>query len=358
MRSYEDDYRNGLAHYERDELAPAAAAFERVLASVPNHVQARFKLGNVRKGQSNWEAAEFHYIEVLRREAGHAETLNNLGTVYDVRGRHSEAEACYCKAIACKPTLSEPYTNLGRLLQAQGRSSEAAEVYRRAIAQGLTSGLFEHLLDAVSGAWSAKAPPGYVRGTFDGFADQFDQHLIEELEYRVPEQLVALAREHFREHRPNTLDLGCGTGLVGAALAGNSASLVGVDLSSRMLEAAHRRGCYDELHCAEIEAWLAHAQRESFDLVIAADVLIYIGDLAALFGGVARILRAAGGFAFSVESCDDTAWRLLASGRYAHSAAYLDRLAAEQGFVVAQRVPSVIRRGSQGELLLLGKRSI
>jgi predicted TPR repeat methyltransferase len=358
MRSFEDDYLDGLSHYERDELAPAAAAFERVLACFPNHVQARFKLANIRKEQSEWKAAEYHYMEVLRRESEHAETLNNLGAVYDICARHAEAEASYRKAIECKPTLSESYANLGRLLQSQGRDSEAADLYRSALAQGLASGLFEHLLNAASGASSAKAPSGYVSETFDGFADHFDDQLVHTLEYRVPEQLVALAREHFAEHRPNTLDLGCGTGLVGAALARNFESLVGVDLSSRMLEAARRRGCYDELHCAEIEAWLAQAQREKFDLVIAADVFIYFGDLAALFGKVARVLRASGGFAFSVESCNDTNWRLLTNGRYAQSAAYIDRLAAEHGYVLQQRVPTIIRRGAPGELVLLVKKPL
>ena len=145
-----------LGSYERDELVAAAAGFEQVLAADPAHVEARYKLANVRKEQGDLTAAESHYLDVLRRAPDYAEALNNLGAVHEMSGRPSEAEARYRESIAQRVDLAPPYANLGRLLQSQQRHDEAAALYRRALERGLDQALFRHLLDAVSGASIAR----------------------------------------------------------------------------------------------------------------------------------------------------------------------------------------------------------
>jgi predicted TPR repeat methyltransferase len=120
-----------------------------------------------------------------------------------------------------------------------------------------------------------------------------------------------------------------------------------------MIEAARRRGLYHDLHAADVERWLAGAPAAQFDLILAADVFIYIGALETVFAEVAKVLRAEGVFAFSVESCAQGDWRLLSSGRYAQSPAYLARLAERHQWRIAQRVAVEIRRGVPGELYVL-----
>ena len=346
-------YTEALALYEQSELASAALLFERLLAVSPGHVEARYKLGNVRKEQGDWDAATGHYREVLRLDPGHAEAINNLGAVYQVQGLLADAERCYRQAMAHKPELTQPYANLGRLLQAQERNPEASAIYARALQLGLEPDLFGHLQAAVSGATSERAPQAYVRETFDAFAGDFDRHLVDDLEYRVPWQLAALLRARLGEARLDVLDLGCGTGQAGDALGSLARSLVGVDLSSQMLEVARRKGRYSRLHEADISDWLATEKARSFDLVVAADVFIYLGDLEPVFAGVTRCLRSGGLVAFSVESCAGENYRLLTSGRYAQSARYLQRLAARHGLVVLDQAQTMIRLGVAGELYLL-----
>jgi len=113
------------------------------------------------------------------------------------------------------------------------------------------------------------------------------------------------------------------------------AALTGVDLSARMLEKARALGVYDRLAHADIVEFLA-ASPDRFDLVLAADVFIYVGDLARVFALLERAM-ARGVFCFSVEALDDDAAdvRLLPSLRYAHSRPYLVRLATQHGFEVA-----------------------
>jgi predicted TPR repeat methyltransferase len=354
--------------YDREDPA-AALALEAVLAADPDHVAARYKLANLQKEAGDLDLALANYARVLQRSPGHAEALNNLGAVRQARGELAAAEACYRESIEHAPLLVAPALNLARLLQELGRSEEAARVCAAAEARGLDAGLFGHLRSALGGGaaqeqpagslrpTAGRAPDSYVRETFDAFAAGFEQRLVDELEYRVPQMLAALVIRADRAPPVEVLDLGCGTGLVADALAGlvenSTMRLTGVDLSSRMLDEARRKGRYAALHEGDVTGWLVAAPAASFDLVMAADVFIYIGELDAVFAAVARTLRPGGRFAFSVETCADGDWQLRSSGRYAQSDTYIRSLARSAGLAIDARKAVMVRRGVEGALFVL-----
>ena len=211
--------------------------------------------------------------------------------------------------------------------------------------------------------------PAYIRALFDGYAPRFERHLVEGLGYVGP----ALLRDALPAHArfAHALDLGCGTGLAGAAVRGHAGHLTGVDLSPGMLALARAKGCYDRLVEADIVAFLAAEPPNSADLCLAADVLIYVADLAPALAGIARVLRPGGLAALTVQSpADPDGGRralggasLSQDGRYAHTdaevaaavdGAGLDTLTlrpatvrSERGRPVPGRV-AVLRRGKPG----------
>lgn len=347
-----DLYAAACAFYDREQPAQAVPLFEQVLAEQPGHIEARYKLANSYKELQRNDAAAAQYRALLARDPRHGEALNNVGALYQAQGLFDTAENCYRQAIAYRPGLAPPYVNLGRILQGQGQHEAAAQVYRRALEQGLDAGLFGHLLAALSGAGAPRAPQAYVRETFDAFAPGFEQRVVGELGYRVPELLAALVLPGLPPEAQG-LDLGCGTGLAGAALRGRLAALTGVDLSARMLELAAAKGCYTALHEAELSNWLSGAPAAAFDLVLAADVFIYIGDLEDTFAGVARVLRPGGQFAFSIELCEGQDYRLQETGRYAQSPAYVAALAGRHGLALRHTQPWEVREGMPGRLFVL-----
>jgi predicted TPR repeat methyltransferase len=129
------------------------------------------------------------------------------------------------------------------------------------------------------------------------------------------------------------LDLGCGTGLAGAALRGDVDRLAGVDLSCAMLEEASRKGIYDRLDQGELIAYLAaeSAAQTLHDLVVAADVLVYLPDLAPVAAAVARVLVPGGLFAFTVETYGGEGALLRSTLRYAHGLAHVRSAIADAG---------------------------
>jgi predicted TPR repeat methyltransferase len=355
------DFAAGVQLLDAGDFARAESALRGALALRPGDAQAHYKLANACKEQTKLAEAERHYRAALALDPGHAEAHNNLGAALQLMQRAEEAAASYRSAIVAKPGLSQPYLNLGRLLQQLGRPAEAEACYAAALARGLDAEVFRHLLDAAQGASTAQAPPAYVRATFDGFAQQFDRHLTDTLDYQLPEMLGRMLRALSPPAQLDILDLGCGTGLCGEQLRGLARRMAGVDLAPKMLELARGRGCYSELALAEAGQYLSAQAQASFDLVVAADVLIYIGDISRLLRETARVLRAGGWFAFSIEqpsqACES--YRLEPSGRYAHALAYVRGLALGSGLEERScRDVAIRKHGAQalpGQLLLLQK---
>ncbi|SON58343.1 Malonyl-CoA O-methyltransferase BioC [Hartmannibacter diazotrophicus] len=187
------------------------------------------------------------------------------------------------------------------------------------------------------------APPAYVRALFDDYADRFEASLVEALQYRAP-KLIGAAIERVRHGKifAHALDLGCGTGLMAEALSERVGHMEGVDLSPDMVAAARAKGLYAALREGDVVDDLSRAG-EAYDLVTAADVFVYMGDLAAVFAAVSGRLVPGGLFAFSVELSEGEDWVLRPSLRYAHAPEYLGRLALAHGFLIRSMEPADLR---------------
>jgi len=178
----------------------------------------------------------------------------------------------------------------------------------------------------------------YVRRLFDQYADRYDSALTEHLNYRGPEIICAAVETVMRAAgRPMTfksmLDLGCGTGLCGAAFRPMVDRLVGVDLSPAMIAKAAAKDLYDRLVTGELTDFLAAeiAAGRTYHLVVTADVFVYVNDLAPIVGHISRILAPDGVLAVTVETyCGDGA-KLLPTLRYAHGEAYVCTVLGEAG---------------------------
>jgi predicted TPR repeat methyltransferase len=193
-----------------------------------------------------------------------------------------------------------------------------------------------HLI-RLGAAPAAAMPSGYVRALFDGYAASFDRALTEGLGYRAPELLLrAVQAASPRMKFGSALDLGCGTGLGGAAFRPFCDWLVGVDISPAMLAQARTKGLYDRLVESDVLALLdgEAAAKAHYHLVLAADVFTYLDGLAPVLKAAAAVLAPSGAIAFSVETHDGEDVILRDTLRYAHGAAHVRTALAAAGFTV------------------------
>jgi predicted TPR repeat methyltransferase len=189
-----------------------------------------------------------------------------------------------------------------------------------------------------------RSDPGYVRHLFDQFSADYDTRMIGQLSYAAPQILLDLASMVMPgREQLSILDLGCGTGLAGAAFKPLSRRLDGVDLSPAMIEKAKLRHIYDSLAVTDLQTALC-TPGPDYDLILAADTLVYLGDLKTVFDAAPARLHSDGYFLFTVESAEGSGFELGPKRRWRHSEAYLRGLAQDVGLAVAGLVAAAPRR--------------
>ena len=265
----------------------------------------------------------------LPRTSGHplADRRFAYAMDYKAGGDIAAAAELAAQALELAPDWAAGWTALGELHEANTDKAAAIDAYRRGLAldPADTAGAGARLARLGERSAGGAVSHAHIAALFDDYAPRFEKSLLEGLHYRGP----ALLREALAACRSplafgHALDLGCGTGLAAEALAANCASMDGVDLSGAMLAEAGRKGLYRNLVQDDIEAFLQSIPTGTIDLLLAADVFVYIGDLAAIFRQAARALAPGGLFAFTVQRHDGEVPFVLGEDlRYAHGAGAL-----------------------------------
>ena len=256
------------------------------------------------------------------------------------------------QVIERAPDWSAAWFRLGEVEARRGLNEAAADAFARALALDPNDelGAALHLARLGAAAPPKVAPEAYVRSLFDQYARSFDAHLVDTLSYRGPDLLLAAVKSLGERQFAHAIDLGCGTGLGGAAFHASAERLTGVDLSPSMVAAARAKGLYERLTVATIEAFLAAEPPASADLLIAADVLCYVGDLAPILKAARHVLAEGGYFAMTLQKGDE-AFALAADLRFAHSPAYLRESAVAQGFCVLFLEEAQLRRDAGADVV-------
>jgi predicted TPR repeat methyltransferase len=216
-----------------------------------------------------------------------------------------------------------------------------------------------------------RCPEEYIVSLYSSFASKFDNLLVNKLKYETPtklrkvvDQVVARYGQN-REKDKDLLDipkdnikigadLGCGTGLSGLAFQDYVNELYGIDLSPQMIDKASARKCYKQLFVGDLENIFKVLDIQQYDLIIACDVFVYIGELRCIFESVYKKLcpKKKGLFAFSTECLEESLstnpYLLHKCARFSHKRSYIEMLAKEVGFNIELLEKSVIRQ-NQGK---------
>lgn len=344
----------------KGKFGAAIRHFKKTLFLQPNHTEALHNLGSIYLKQKNPVVALKYFLH-LSQLVHDFDTEYNLGVIYMDLRRDEEAIVYFNRALTIQSQNISTYLNLGAVYLRQRDYAMAAKHYQAALALQPDNDETKYILDAINQtAKSNAAPAGYVKNLFDQYASNFEQHL-ELLEYRVPKLLYAAISEIVGEEKNslNILDLGCGTGLAGKEFRGLAKRLIGIDLSEKMLEIARAKKIYDELDVMSMTEALK--KYHNLDLILAADSLVYLGDLDDLFAAGHQALATNGLFAFTVETTDEYPYILQRSARFAHSIKYIEALTVKNNFVVIRNDKVMLRKQQQifieGRLLILVKKN-
>ena len=272
-----------------------------------------------------------------------------------------------------KDALAEAYNN-ALTLEKEGRFDEAAEAYKQVLSLDPDdhAGASVRMAAMARGPVPQKAPVAYVATLFDQHAAAFEKILVDDLGYAVP----MMVRDMIINHQPERqfarmLDLGCGTGLTGIAMKGKADEMIGVDISTGMLDEAYDKEVYNDLYAGDVVEFLRDIEDDGtdddaagWDLIVSTDVLPYLGDLSEKFHHVGRCLDAGGLFAFSSETLPEDAfdgadYKVGVKQRFAHSERYIRDLLADNQLDVKHFQAIVVRMDEgnpiYGHLVLVEK---
>ena len=268
-------------------------------------------------------------------------------------GEHEAAVELMEQALELVPDWPAGLVTFADYAEKAGLAEKAVPALRRLLDLDPEDLFGAQLKLAVLGAEDVpdQPPSRYVEALFDDYAERFDTALVEKLDYSVPAKLARLIVDHGDRHFELAVDLGCGTGLFGAEIRDRVTRLEGFDLSVNMLAKAEEKGLYDFLAKADLSLDAADSglfddglAEGRCDLVSAADVLMYLGDLANAFALAGRLAKPGALFAFSVEDAGEGDGFLLApSLRYAHTEQHVRQRLAENGFAVLILTRTTIR---------------
>lgn len=338
----------------------ALASLMAVLEISPDHVRARYLCGKLLCDEKLFEEADLqfklavplseetltHIIKLfldqnqfalakkyaemlLEKNQNDIDLLYNLGVIETRLNQYLSAAHYYQMALKINPNHFPALNNLAVIYLEQQNISAAKYFFERALSLQPDDVSIQYILSSIEGRQIfEQTPAAHVKNLFDHYAEHFEKHLIQDLMYKTHEYLFELFSVSESSRPLRILDLGCGTGLCGRLFKPLSSYLVGVDLSKSMLAEAREKKCYDVLIEQEMTAYLMDKKNE-FDLIIAADVLPYFGNLETLFLLCEKALTRGGHFLFSTEMMECGNYRLQKTGRFSHSLEYINRLASE-----------------------------
>ncbi|MFN0005802.1 MAG: tetratricopeptide repeat protein [Burkholderiaceae bacterium] len=343
--NYVEAYFNrAILFQETSELEAAVLDYKKAIVLRADYSQAHFNLGCVLILQNKLNEALVYFGKVIEIDKTHAEAHLNCGNIFKEFKLFSKALSSYSKAIELKQDYAEAYGNRGSIHHEEGEFEKAIKDYKKALSMNpmLTKITFS-LSSLGVGPTPNVMPTQPLIELFDNYANKFDDHLIGLLGYQAPQILMNQLKRYQNYKIKQMLDLGCGTGLCGESFGSHAQVITGVDISKKMLEQAKAKGIYSKLICADIVDFLNNTT-EQYDLVVSADVFIYMGELEQIFKDIASKLKINGLFSFTIENSQSPTFELKTTQRYGHSLPYILQLASLNGFSVLEIKDVQLRR--------------
>jgi predicted TPR repeat methyltransferase len=342
----------GLAVQEKGKLEEAIKFYHKAIALKANNAEAHYNMGNAFNEKIELAAAKDCYIKALYIKPDFAEAHHNLGNTLREQGNLAAAIESYAKVLTIKPDFAQAYRSMGNAYQAQGNLDTAIDYYTKALEIKPDFYEVSHFLSALTGKTTSSPPKKYVEDLFDRYAKNFENSLVKKLEYKIPKIISNLVvSKHGKGSMGAVLDMGCGTGLLGAELRKDCTRLTGIDLSKKMLAQARKREIYDSLSHTEIVQYLSDKELD-FDYFVSTDVFIYVGDLSEVFRLIKCRNKRSGKLVFSTEHTEVDDFQLEQTGRYSHSESYIKSLCSRFDYSMVHFSKAQLRK--EKEQFLVG----
>jgi predicted TPR repeat methyltransferase len=378
-----------------------AAIFEyqQVVYGDHGHICALYNIAKSYQGLNKFNKAIKFYQAILELDSNNASIFNNLGICFRAINKIDKAYACFLEALDKDKDNATAYNNLGEICVLENKFSLAVKFFRKAIKHSIkykSAWLnlamvyrliydFENAIKCynkisfyypqdpeiqyfiwVCGSKNKtskilSAPLEYIKKLYDLCSHNYTRYISKQQKYKVPQIFKQILKEHKIMQVNRALDIGCGTGLVAAELKSTVRflQLVGVDVSHNMLDIAKKSYLYTDLYLDNVDNYLLKKTKK-YDLILAADVLVFQGCLKNTFKQIANCMHDKSKFLVSLEMSTSQSYAVKHTGRFGHSLDYINRITAENNLKITKYVIIIVRQEAgipiPGYCLLLEKK--
>lgn len=333
----------GLALLDYGLTDKAIEHLRTTILTDPEHKEAYHNLGAIFIERGQLQAALKYYLRLAQIEAGF-DCYYNLGVIYMYQDHHDDAIQYFQQALEMEPGNTAILNNLGAIYIKKGQHEKAAPYYEQVLQQQPDNSEASHLLRAIKQDSTPEfTPTTYTKNLFNQYAPYYDQHLKTYLHYKAPQQVFDAVNEQMNDPDPKwrVLDIGCGTGLSGEPFRKPAKELIGVDIAPKMIEIAQDKELYDQLYCGDLTHIMSDLYH--FDVILAVDVVSYIGEIDRFLQTVHKALGPDGLLAFTTEKSLHYPYRLTRHARFAHHKDYIEKLINQNGLQLDRRDNIVLR---------------
>ena len=339
----------GKKYSNLGQLDAAISCFEKALFIKPNYVEAHYNLGSANHKLGQLDLAVRSYKKVVEIEPEFALLHKNriLSVIYFFsKGLLPDAINALEVLIKESPNDALLFNMTGGCYASQGKTDLAIKFYEKALILKPDYAIPKHMLNSLLGRTSKGPPKEYVKNLFDDYAERFNESLLNQLQYKLPfliKEIILKLDSNITKFE-KVIDLGCGTGLSGKGLRDISNNLTGIDISENMVTKARELSIYDNLIVGDIIETLS-SSKEKYDLFMALDVLVYIGEVESIFNAVKNCCSKNALFIFSIEVHKGDDYSLLKSSRYAHSDNYILNIISDKFKVLDSQDVKIRKEG-------------
>lgn len=320
----------GNLYYQQKNYVAAIQYYQQAVALKPQLTEAHYNLATSYLVTEQFDDAINAYKIVIQQDQKAAEAFYNLAVIYEKLNQTQIAQQYYVQTLILQPDNLSAINNLAAIYFKQKNSAQALHYYQQLLKFAPDHEVALYMISALTQSKNSPphAPKQYVAGLFDQYADHYDQHLVQQLRYQVPQLIFEKLKSllDINNKFENVLDLGCGTGLIGQTIYPLASHITGVDLSAEMLTHAQNKNVYHELIQEDLLEFLKMQKVSHWHVIIAADTLLYFGDLQSFFANAARILKSNGYLIITTENSDFYPFQLFNTARYGHHPDYIKSL--------------------------------
>lgn len=343
----------GVIALKREEGQLAIDYFTKALMLEPDHIEARNNLAATFIHHDRYENALMHYDVLLQRDPYNIEYLYNSGVAQMALGHLPEATTHFQTILSHAENHFAALNNLAAIQIRLGHRADAIALLQRAIIANPDDKASQFMLHALTGDEKHPQPcTDYVSNLFNNYALYYDQHMQGSLNYNLPHSIMRALHKLGYIAFKYTIDLGCGTGLSGVVLRESSEHLTGIDIAAKMITQAQNKGVYDKLVETELLTYLQH-DHQFYNLMVAADVLPYSGNLEPLFNAIQQRLSPQGLFVFSTEISPNEPWTLQETARFCHHPDYIKTLCDKHQLDIIYQEKIAARKQEQQDLFVM-----